>query len=277
MGKKVYRDILKDVLENKDIASFKDLNDFYGKCTSSYLCKRYGIYDEVKSIFKERKKVFGIGINDAKYVQQIKETVGYKSNGEKIQRKVWECPYYTKWYSVLRRVEGNAKDKNYKDCTISDEWKTFSNFKRWCTNYEEMYNIQIDGSYNIDKDLVYIGNKHYSADTCFFLPTDVNEFMTEYKNDNIFTGCTEKSQGNFAASCKNIFGERYKCGATKIDFLGYSKTKQEAHFAWAVRKREIVEEIIDRGILSYDKHLEQLLRNRYDEKLSNARRYLEEI
>ena len=78
------------------------------------------------------KLVYGVGINDADYVVQKKETVGYV-NGVRKQKIVWECPYYRVWKGMLKRCyspELQERQPTYKGCSVSKEWLTFSNFRR---------------------------------------------------------------------------------------------------------------------------------------------------
>lgn len=74
------------------------------------------------------------------------------------------------WKDILRRCYKTQEHKNfhtYKDCTICNEWKIFSNFYSWfLVNYIE--------GYDIDKDIIKQGNRVYSPDTCCFVPHIIN-------------------------------------------------------------------------------------------------------
>ena len=48
-------------------------------------------------------------------------------------------------------------------CSVCEEWKHFSNFKKW---FDENY---IEG-FDIDKDILIKGNKVYSPEACSFVP-----------------------------------------------------------------------------------------------------------
>lgn len=123
---------------------------------------------------KIKKLVCGVGINDADYVVQRKETIGYV-NGKHKQKLVWTCPYYRVWTNMLVRCYSTKKQEKYptyKGCTVSDEWLTFSVFKSW------MEKQDWDGK-QLDKDLLFEGNKVYSAETCVFVTKEVNMFTTE--------------------------------------------------------------------------------------------------
>ena len=110
---------------------------------------------------KPKRLVYGVGINDADYVVQKWETIGYV-NGKQKQKLIWICPYYSAWKSMLKRCYSSKyqdKRPTYKGCSVSDEWLTFSVFKVW------MEKQDWEGK-QLDKDLLFEGNKIYSADTC---------------------------------------------------------------------------------------------------------------
>ena len=60
----------------------------------------------------------------------------------------------------------------YKGCSVSEEWLRFSNFKRW------MEKQDWDGK-QLDKDILFEGNKVYSAETCVFVTSVVNSFTSD--------------------------------------------------------------------------------------------------
>lgn len=105
--------------------------------------------------------VCGVGINDSDYVVQKKETIK-GIDGKRKQRLVWICPYYRAWQSMLVRAYSKSYHKRrptYIGCSVSEEWKTFSNFKSWMEG-------QVWEGKQLDKDLLVEGNKVYSEETC---------------------------------------------------------------------------------------------------------------
>ena len=112
---------------------------------------------------KPKKLVCGVGINDADYAVQKLETVGY-ADGKRKQRLVWVCPYYQTWIDMLKRCYSDKlqeRQPTYKGCSVSEEWLTFSAFKVWMEK-QDFERKQLD------KDLLFEGNKVYSAETCVF-------------------------------------------------------------------------------------------------------------
>ena len=95
-----------------------------------------------------KKLVQGIGVNDSDYI--VKKFESYINlNGDKKRRLIWVCPFYQKWGSMLTRCYSEKyqeRHPTYKDCTVCEEWTTFSNFKKW------MQGQDYQGKH-LDKDL----------------------------------------------------------------------------------------------------------------------------
>ena len=112
--------------------------------------------------------IFGICINDADYSTSKEEKV----NGKR--KNTWVCPYYTCWYSMLRRCYSEnyqKRQRTYIGCTVCKEWLLFSNFKKWMMLQKWEYRC-------LDKDFLVNMNKVYSPTTCVFLPKELNNFIT---------------------------------------------------------------------------------------------------
>lgn len=103
----------------------------------------------------KRKKIYGVGINNLD---------GAVYGNAEVQK----C--YGTWVGILERCYCSRFHKShptYTGCTISDEWVYFTNFLFW---YQCHY---IEG-YSLDKDILIKGNKKYGADTCCFVPYQIN-------------------------------------------------------------------------------------------------------
>lgn len=184
---------------------------------------------------KSKKRVYGVGLNDADYVLQKEETVGY-INGKRKRKIVGFCPYYRTWENMLKRCySARFQERNpaYKDCTVSDEWLTFSNFKRW------MEKQNWEGK-QLDKDLLFEGNKVYGPDTCVFITQTVNKFTTDRGADRgkwPIGVNWHKGANKFQSLCSNPFTK-------KQEYLGLFTCEQEAHEAWRKRKLELAHELV---------------------------------
>lgn len=179
-----------------------------------------------------KKLVCGIGINDADYTVEPKETTG-SVGGKLKRRRVWSCPFYRVWVNmIIRCYSEKALEKNatYRGCSVSAAWLTFSNFKSW------MEQQDYEGK-QLDKDLLFPSNKIYSPETCVFVYQLVNTFVTE---SNAMRGewpigvSWYKAKQQFVARCRNPFTKR-------LEHLDYFTCPIEAHEAWLERKLELAE------------------------------------
>ena len=200
---------------------------------------------------KQKKLVCGVGINDADYVTQRFETIGYV-DGKQKRRQVWICPYYATWKTMLKRCYSDKfqeKNPTYKDCTVSKEWLTFSNFKAW------MEKQDFEGK-QLDKDILFEGNKVYSPETCVFVSPMVNTFTTDAKaarGEWQLGVCWDENRKKFRASCNNPFTK-------KLENLGRYTCELEAHKAWANRKLALAHEL---AAIQTDQRVAKALIERY--------------
>lgn len=200
---------------------------------------------------KTKKLVYGVAINDADYVVKKNETVGYV-NGKRKMKQSWACPYYQAWKSMLRRCYSAKLQEEYptySGCTVSDEWLTFSNFKTW------METQDWEGK-QLDKDLLFEGNKVYSAETCIFVSGVVNGFATDSKASRgewMIGVDWYKPAGKFRSKCSNPFTK-------KLEHLGYFATELQAHETWLKRKLELAHEL---SAIQTDPRVAKALIDRY--------------
>ena len=81
---------------------------------------------------------------------------------------------YSIWTLMLYRCYSKKsleRNPAYGDCSVSKDWHNFQNFAKW---YEENHKY----GYELDKDLLVIGNRVYSKGTCIFVPPKLNCFIT---------------------------------------------------------------------------------------------------
>lgn len=178
--------------------------------------------------------VYGVGINDVGYVTQKWETIGYV-NGKRKWKLVWVCPYYRTWENMLMRcysTKFQERNPTYKGCSVSEEWLTLSVFKDW------MVTQSWEGS-QLDKDLLFEGNKVYSPETCVFVTRGVNMFTIDRGNDRgewLIGVYWDKVKGKFVSRCNNPFTK-------KREHLGLFTCEREAHEAWLKRKLELARQL----------------------------------
>ena len=178
---------------------------------------------------KKKATICGVGINDADY--KVTRSTSKMVDGKRVKKIEWRCPVYVTWVSMIVRCYSDkyqSKQTTYKGCTVCDEWLRFSNFRAWM--------IQQDyRGKELDKDLLFQGNKVYSPKTCVFVSNMVNTFMigSDAKRGKYLIGVNwHKASGKFVAQCCNPF-------LNKQEHLGLFDTEQEAHEAWRTKKHEL--------------------------------------
>lgn len=180
----------------------------------------------VKLPVKNRRFVFGVGINDAPYKTHI------KINGKRV-----ECPFYSKWQGMLKRAyyqQYKDKNKTYKDCTVCAEWLLFSSFRVWMIKQDWKGN-------ELDKDILIQGNKVYSPETCLFVSKKVNSLLVTClpSRSNLKVGVFLRGdilKNKFKSYCNND---------GKSIHLGYYQTEDEAHDAYCEYKYKVISDIAE--------------------------------
>lgn len=195
----------------------------------------------------KNKLVYGWGINDVDYLVQLfdKET----------NKLLWTCPYYVKWKEILRRCFSSKKHQlnpSYRNCTVTHDWKTLSGFIKWVEN-------QPNPNWRFcepDKDILFLGNKHYGQNTVVFLSHDINSFVLDNKGkrgEYLIGVDFSKRSNKFRSRCQNPLTK-------ESDHLGYYATEMEAHKAWQAKKHEYACQLAD---LQDDHRVAKALRERY--------------
>jgi len=183
--------------------------------------------------------VYGVATNDA----------GYPVHSRDPRRR---CPYFSVWTNMLSRCYGaayQARQPTYKGCTVCATWLRFSAFKTWMEG-------QVWSGKQLDKDLLVLGNKQYSPETCVFVDRRVNAFLTTRTAacGTMPLGVNwDKKALKARARCSNPF-------TRKLEHLGFFDTADEAHEAWRTRKHELACHYAD---IQDDPRVASALRTRY--------------
>lgn len=196
------------------IEDFKNLPDI-----DKHLYVRKNFTPCLKSV-AFRKKLYGIGVNDADYMVK---SAGLLS-GER-----YACPAYQSWKDmIVRSCSSNYKQKKptYRDVTVCDEWKFFSEYLKWWIDN------QVDG-WHLDKDIIGNGTI-YSPDTCIFVPRWLNIMMSgsESSRGPSLIGChMHKQHGKYLA--------RYHHPRKGRIHIGYFLDEKEASDAWRSKRVDV--------------------------------------
>lgn len=152
------------------IVEYISSNDITVQFADGYIAKNVTYWNfkigKVKSLYD--RSVFGIGyLGEGEYT--TKDT-----DGNTIQE-------YRTWSHMLERCYSKKyqqRKPTYKGCTVCDEWLNFQNFAEW---YNKNY-YEINGeTICLDKDILVIGNKLYSPNTCIFVPNSINVLFATRK------------------------------------------------------------------------------------------------
>lgn len=169
--------------------------------------------------------VRGFGVNDAKYVVKVWTELPKDLSGKRIRVIEWTCPFYKTWVGMIHRCyseQSLIKNPTYKNVSVCEEWKYFSNFKAW------METQDWEGKH-LDKDIIGPGNL-YSSSCCCFVSARVNLFLTAREaRRNVAIGVTVTPCGNYAAKINSGIRGR-------TEYLGTYINPTDAHLAWCNAK-----------------------------------------
>ena len=180
--------------------------------------------------------VCGWGLSDLK--------TEYKgADGQRIR-----CPFSTKWSDMVMRVHSEKylqKMPSYIGCSITNDWQRASTFKVWMEG-------QIWQGLELDKDILFVGNKIYSPETCAFIPKYVNYcFLTKQGGRGDcplgVTTAVEKRYPGYVPS--NPYVARVNDGLGNYLALGRYAEQMDAHRAWQLAKADVIENTVLRYML----------------------------
>lgn len=145
-------------------------------------------------------------------------------------------PDYVCWKDMLDRVynQNSIKVRWYSECVVSDSFKYLSLFRDWT---EKQIGFGNEG-WQLDKDILFKGNKIYSEDTCCFVPKEINCLFTKSNRirGNLPIGVTKC--GNKYAARMNSYGESV--------YLGKFITSDKAFFAYKTAKEQYIKEVANK-------------------------------
>ena len=173
---------------------------------------------------RPRKLLFGIGLNDADYM-----------TAPTVDGAPLLDPAYMAWVSMLTRAYDqklHERQPTYSDVTVCKEWHSFSEFRAWwLDNYRE--------GYQLDKDLLVVGNREHGPDTCVYVPRWLNNFTEDSgaSRGELPIGVSFCNQtGKYRSNCRNtITGKQHT--------IGRFTTPEAAHDAWLNYKLELADQL----------------------------------
>ncbi|WP_222862644.1 AP2/ERF family transcription factor [Aeromonas sobria] len=170
-----------------------------------------------------RKKLHGIGANDADYLTK-----------PRVDGKQVTCPAYEAWSHVISRAYSkkfHAKCPTYIGVTVCTAWSSFMEFRGWWIKNH------VDG-WQLDKDLLG-DSKIYSPESCIYIPSWLNSFNTDRKalRGKWPIGVRlHKKLNKFESRCRNPM-------TRNSIYLGLFDSPADAHQAWIECKTNLAVEL----------------------------------
>jgi hypothetical protein len=130
----------------------------------------------------------------------------------------------------LRCTEGasvQTASPSYVGCAMHSDFSDFQKFVEW---HRAQAGYGMEG-YDVDKDLLVVGNKIYGPDTCVLLPRDLNRFLVQMPPKDLPQGvriCPR--DGRYLVEIRN-------CG--KSTFVGRFDDLSKATSAYREKKAEL--------------------------------------
>ena len=154
---------------------------------------------------------------------------------------------YSYWLRMITRCynekeQAKPSSRAYIGCSVSEEWHNFQNFAEWalCNPY---YGKVDEGGkiWHLDKDIIEVGNRVYRAQSCLFVPNEINVFFsstevgnTGYLGVNYIKPATKGAKEGYVARCHSVGVRQY---------LGYYDTPLEAYLAYREAKIAVAQEL----------------------------------
>lgn len=170
------------------------------------------------------RKVYGVGVKGNSWPSGSTMHGGYRD------------PFYVAWGGMLMRCYSDkyrTKYPTYKECRTAAEWLNFDVFHDWMAG---QYWLDCD----LDKDLLFPGNKIYAPEFCVFVPQWLNKFFN----------ANRAQRGDFPIGVSRIRGSDKFEARIEIDrkskTLGRFLRPEDAHRAYRAVKAERAVCMLDR-------------------------------
>jgi hypothetical protein len=196
------------------------------KCNIQVGYGQHNLFIGVRNMKEDKNKlVRGVGLNDLHGEATYRD-----ESGKKCTTKAYDT-----WRSMLQRCydpKWHEKYPTYIGCYVSEDWKLFSNFKKW---FDENY---IEG-YQLDKDILNIRNREYSENNCVFVSGQLNKVFNDRGS----------ARGDYPQGVVwHKRHERYQAQITingKKHYLSYETSIAAAHYEYLFHKNLQLSAMID--------------------------------
>ena len=188
--------------------------------------------------------VYGVGILGTKYPSKVSGVTTKE---------------YVPWCSMLKRCYSDSykkKNPTYKDCEVSENFKSYEYFYEWCHKQVGFGNDGNGNPFHLDKDLLIKGNKVYSENTCVFIPSEINTLLIKRE---ALRG--EYLIGVYWSKTNKAFRARVNKNKGASEHLGYFNTELEAFNAYKVAKETYIKEQANKFKSQIDERAYEALMN----------------
>lgn len=221
-GKRVFEDFSK-YETNKDAAKLKGAKFYFPNkpCSRGHIGLRYlsggcrdcNLIRGRGGVLPEQRKSYGVGYNSA-------VRTGYKT---KENGKITKA--YDGWKRMIQRCfDAKYKEDHptYLEVTCIEDWEDYQNFAKWWYSQPNH-----DKGFELDKDLLVIGNKLYSPETCCLLPAEINKTLNT--RGSVSTWREKDSKFTYAVFGKIVgYEDHYLTKADVVVGIRNDKVKQLA-------------------------------------------------
>ena len=164
------------------------------------LPKRYAV--DIISHTAKNLMIYGRAVNDLRYYGGINTSslLSYKP-----WKAMFERCYDPAWH---------ARKPHYQVVEVCPEWHLFSNFNEWFFNNFPEHLKNKACHYTLNRE-VFKGNCFYSADTCFFIPKSLSNFISGIRKEqtDFPIGVSRRKNSKERVQVKlKIKGQRYSLG-----------------------------------------------------------------
>lgn len=170
------------------------------------------------------------------YMSPTKLGVGIIGDGK--YNDIANSKEYKHWSSMLARTcDQGYKDNfpTYKNATVCADWLNFQVFAEWCRTQKNFDRKD----FVLDKDIFLKGNKHYSPETCMFVPYKINNLFTkaDSRRGEYPIGVYFFTRAKQIAACLRVNGVNVN--------LGYFKDKETAFYAYKEAKEKYIQDMAE--------------------------------
>ena len=177
--------------------------------------------------------VMGVGVNDLTYVPTI--NIG--------RRSVYKCRYYQTWSKMLDRchsVKWRSRYPTYAGLSVHESFLRASIFVEWM---KSQVTTEKGESLQLDKDILYPGNKEYSPVTCAFVPQFLNMSLNICERAS---GGMPKGVHSYTLKSGEVrYSSRVHTASGELSKYAFT-CKWEAHRVWQLARASVIEQAIEK-------------------------------